>query len=240
MRKLMCIVAHPDDECFGFGGALALAAQAGVEVHVVCLTDGQAATNRGESNDAAELGRMRRDELARSCKVLGVAHHELLHFQDGHLEHHSLHDLAQPLVQRIRSVQPEAVVTFGLDGGLNAHADHTSVSAAASAAFHWSMRSNRYPELGAPFLPQRLYHLSSDFTFPDRQPVHPAPWNVRLDISSVRQLKEQAFLEHTSQVPVFDKIKPFWDRFGAFEYYLQQAGPGDAHASTPSDTMFPG
>ncbi len=44
--KLVCVVAHPDDECYAFGGALALAAAQGVETYVVCLTDGQAATNR--------------------------------------------------------------------------------------------------------------------------------------------------------------------------------------------------
>ena len=47
--KLMCVVAHPDDECFAFGGALALAADTGIETYVVCLTDGQAATNRGDA-----------------------------------------------------------------------------------------------------------------------------------------------------------------------------------------------
>ena len=45
--RLLCITAHPDDECFAFGGALALAAGRGVEVSVICLTDGQAATHRG-------------------------------------------------------------------------------------------------------------------------------------------------------------------------------------------------
>ena len=42
------MVAHPDDECYAFGGALALAADRGVETYVICLTDGQAATNRGD------------------------------------------------------------------------------------------------------------------------------------------------------------------------------------------------
>ncbi len=68
----MCVVAHPDDECFGFGGSLALAAGLGWQTNVICLTDGQAATHRGESKDAADLGRMRREELAASCRILGV------------------------------------------------------------------------------------------------------------------------------------------------------------------------
>ena len=54
--KLMCVTAHPDDECYAFGGALALAADRGVETYVVCLTDGQAATNRGDAADGEALG----------------------------------------------------------------------------------------------------------------------------------------------------------------------------------------
>ncbi len=61
--KLLCVTAHPDDECFAFGGALALAVERGVEVSVLCLTDGQAATNRGTAKSGAELGAMRRKEF---------------------------------------------------------------------------------------------------------------------------------------------------------------------------------
>src|SRR5580698_2383642 len=61
--KLMCVVAHPDDECFGFGGALALAADRGIETYVVCLTDGQAAANRGDAATGEALGAIRREEF---------------------------------------------------------------------------------------------------------------------------------------------------------------------------------
>jgi len=62
----MCVVAHPDDECFAFGGALALAADRGIETYVICLTDGQAATHRGDAASAQDLGKMRREEFAAS------------------------------------------------------------------------------------------------------------------------------------------------------------------------------
>ena len=78
----LCVTAHPDDECFGFGGALMLAAERGIETSVVCFTDGQGATNRGAATTAAELGQMRRAEFAASCKILGVTRHEVLDYQE--------------------------------------------------------------------------------------------------------------------------------------------------------------
>ena len=39
-RSLMVIVAHPGDEAFGFGGAIATAAAEGAYVVVVCVTRG--------------------------------------------------------------------------------------------------------------------------------------------------------------------------------------------------------
>ena len=127
--KLLCIVAHPDDECFAFGGALALAADQGIETSVICLTDGQAATNRGDSNSAEDLGRMRRQEFTDSCNVLGVTHHEFLDYQDAQLEHADFSRAARRLVEKIRAFRPQVVLTFGLDGALNTHPDHTMVAA---------------------------------------------------------------------------------------------------------------
>src|SRR5580700_11237528 len=98
--KLLCVTAHPDDECFGFGGALMLAAERGVETSVICFTDGQAATNRGSAASGAELGRMRREEFAASCRILDVTHHELLDYQDAQLEFANFSDTAAMLVER--------------------------------------------------------------------------------------------------------------------------------------------
>ena len=40
-RKMLVVVAHPDDETFGMGGTLALYAQLGVGIHLVCTTRGK-------------------------------------------------------------------------------------------------------------------------------------------------------------------------------------------------------
>lgn len=237
--RLLCVVAHPDDECFAFGGALTLAAERGVETTVICLTDGQAATNRGSAANGKELGEMRRAEFVASCKVLGVAHYELLDYQDAQLEFANLSELAGKLVARIRSFRPQVVLTFGNDGGLNTHPDHTVVSAATTAAFHWSGSPKRYLELGELYQPQRLYHLTTSYFLPDRQPPLPAPWTLTLDISSVFDRKREAFRVHASQAPLMERTKPVFDEHGHEERYTLVASPVPQPARQSTD-MFEG
>jgi LmbE family N-acetylglucosaminyl deacetylase len=236
---MMCVVAHPDDECFAFGGALRLAADRGIETYVVCLTDGQAATNRGDAESGAELGKMRREEFRASCEVLGVTEYELMGYEDGQLEYVNFSVAAGRLVERIRRFQPSVVVTFGGDGGMNTHADHMMVSMLTTAAFHWSRQTKRYPELGVPHKAQRLYYLTTNFLWPERQPPVPIPWTVRLDIGSVRQRKTEAFRQHVSQAPLMEKTKEIFEKHGGEEYYAL-AAVADPQAATLTTDLFDG
>ena len=230
---MLCVVAHPDDECFAFGGALALAAERGVETYVICLTDGQAATNRGDAASGAELGKMRREEFIASCKVLGVKHTELMDYQDGRLEFVDFSRAAGRLVERIRRFKPDVVLTFGGDGGPNTHSDHMMVSSLTTAAFHWAGREKRYPDLATVFQPRRLYHLSTEFFLPDRQAPLPIPWSVKLDIETVRECKNDAFRAHTSQAPLMERTKEVFEVYGGQEFYTLVAAtdPQPAHLS---------
>ncbi len=218
--RLLCVVAHPDDECFAFGGALALAAERGVETSVICLTDGQAATHRGGAANPEQLGAMRSKEFADSCAVLGVRHHELLDYQDAQLEYHSLHELGCELTQRVRSLRPHVVLTFGGEGALNNHPDHTTVSSAATAAFHWSGNAKRFPQFGTPWRPQRLFYLTTNFFLPDRPAPLVAPWTCVLDVRSVADRKRRAFEAHTSQAPLLAVANTVFDQHGAEERYV--------------------
>ena len=237
--KLMCVVAHPDDECFAFGGTLALVAARGVETYVVCLTDGKAATNRGSSKTGEELGRTRAAEFTAACAVLGVRHHEMLDLEDGRIEFAEFSRTAGRLVERMRRFRPDVVVTFGLDGGLNTHADHMMVAMLTSAAFHWAGRAKRYPELASSFQPRRLFFLSTKVFLPDRQPPLPSPWSVRVDIGSVLFRKQEAFRAHRSQAPLMESTKEFFAEHGDAEYYTLAAGP-TPEAVHQGDDLFAG
>jgi LmbE family N-acetylglucosaminyl deacetylase len=237
--KMMCVVAHPDDECFAFGGALGLAAERGVETYVVCLTDGQAATNRGDAASGVALGEMRREEFQASCEVLGVARHELLDYQDGQLEFVEFSVAAGRLVERMREFRPDVVMTFGGDGGLNTHADHMMVSMLTTAAFHWAGRVKRYPEMGEPHKAQRLYYLTANYFLPERVPPMPIPWTVKLNVGSVLERRMEAFRQHVSQAPLMEKTKEYFARYGAEEYYTLVAAT-DPQAAALTTDLFDG
>lgn len=235
----MCIVAHPDDECFAFGGALALAAKRGIETNVICLTDGQAAANRGDAESSAHLGQIRRAEFFASCKVLSVTHPEILDYQDAKLEHVNLSHAAGRLVEKIRLFRPDVVLAFGGDGGQNTHPDHVMASFLATAAFHWAAQSKRYLGLGEPHRAKRLYYVTANFHIPDRPPAMTMPWTVTLDIASVRDQKTEAFRQHISQAPLMERTKDVFAKYGAEEFYTLVA-TADPQPARPQIDLFEG
>jgi LmbE family N-acetylglucosaminyl deacetylase len=237
--RLLCVVAHPDDECFAFGGALALAAARGVETYVICLTDGQAATYRGTATSGKELGKMRREELEASCDVLGVTKHELLDYEDAHLEFADFSKLSAELVARIRGFRPHVVITFGPDGGANTHPDHTIVASATTAAFHWAGHPKRFLDRGGLWQPQRLYHLTQSWFLPERHKFLPAPWTLTLDISTVLEKKMEAFRKHTSQAPLEEQTRELFLKHGNEERYTLAASMVPQPAAQSTD-MFEG
>ncbi len=237
--KLLLVVAHPDDECFAFGGALALAADRGVETHVICLTDGQAASNRGSASSAEELGRMRRAEFAASCDVLGVHHHESWGYQDGQLEFADFSAVAGRLVAKMRELKPEVVLTFGPDGAVNTHPDHTMVSAFTSAAFHWAASAKRFPALGPVHAAARLYLLSTSYFMEGRPAPMPMPWTLTLDVRSVMGRKHEAFCRHVSQAPLVEQTKTMFEQLGQYEHYVLSAAR-EPQAATQTTEMFEG
>lgn len=215
----MCITAHPDDECYAFGGALALAAERGIETHVLCLTDGQAARNRGNAESGAELGRVRREEFAASCRVLGVSHYSLLDYRDGELMQAPFLETANLLTGILRRVQPNVVITFGSDGGMNSHPDHMMVSHLTTTAFHWAAQEKRAIEAGPTFRPDRLFYVTTDTFLPERPRQMPIPWTAVLNVESVRECRDEAFRQHRSQAPLMEATRGFFQEHGGIELY---------------------
>src|SRR5947207_6450298 len=86
--RLMCVLAHPDDESLGTGGTLAKYAGEGVATYLVTATRGE----RGRFGDSKEspgpeiVGRAREAELRAAAKELGIREVSLLDYEDGRLD----------------------------------------------------------------------------------------------------------------------------------------------------------
>src|SRR2546421_5874384 len=72
--KLMCVLAHPDDESMGTGATLARYAAEGVETYLVTATRGEYGWQFApEDNPGPEaLGKRREAELREAVRVLGL------------------------------------------------------------------------------------------------------------------------------------------------------------------------
>jgi LmbE family N-acetylglucosaminyl deacetylase len=212
MLKLLCITAHPDDEAGAFGGTLLHYAERGVETSVICMTEGTAARNRGTANTNEELAHLRRAEFADSLKVLRIGHGEILHYQDSKLDRTDLYTAVGDLVFRIRQIRPHVMMTFGPDGGLTAHLDHAMAGVFATQAFEWAGRPDRYPEQLqkglTPHRTQKLYYHTADFLLPERPPISQPTVTARIDVGTDRfERKMEAFRKHTTQAPLFEKVR---------------------------------
>ncbi len=132
--RLLGVFAHPDDEIFCMGGTAAHHVARGGSAAVVSLTQGEA----GQIRDATvasrrTLAEVRRRELAEAAAVLGIAETRCLGWLDGTLAD----EPTGPMVDAVRScideLRPDAIVSFGPDGGYG-HPDHVIASTVATEA----------------------------------------------------------------------------------------------------------
>ena len=161
-QRLLAMYAHPDDETFCAGGALAKYAAAGVEIMVVSMTRGEA----GQIRDAGAatrraLGETRALELRRACRHLGVEHVMCLDYGDGKLATLNPMTLTARTTAIIRAFRPDVVLTFG-DDGVYGHPDHIAIGDATDRAFRLASDPSQFPEQRAaglaPHAPAQLYH----------------------------------------------------------------------------------
>jgi N-acetyl-1-D-myo-inositol-2-amino-2-deoxy-alpha-D-glucopyranoside deacetylase len=118
-RTLLAVFAHPDDESIACGGLLARCAELGARVVLLCATHGEYQPGVRDER----LFETRARELQNAAVALGLADVILLDYPDGHLRCVDEEELERRLTAEIRRVNPDVVVTFGVDG-LYWHPDH--------------------------------------------------------------------------------------------------------------------
>lgn len=131
--RLLCVLAHPDDEALGCGALLAHAAAEGIETYVLTATRGERGRIGGDRPGAEIAGPLREAELRCAAAILGVRELHLLGFLDGDLDRAEPRDAAARIAAHLRRIRPQVVVTFSADGSYG-HPDHVAISQLTGAA----------------------------------------------------------------------------------------------------------
>ena len=170
--SVLAAFGHPDDEGFGCGGLLALLADGGARITMVCATNGDV----GEISDPGlatpqNLGQVRREEMRRAMAVTGITDVRFLGYRDSGMDGTDDNDhpdsllQAEPgrvvaqVVQVIRETRPDVVLTHDPTGGYG-HPDHITIHNHVTQAFSLAADPGYQPDPDAassPWQPRLLY-----------------------------------------------------------------------------------
>ena len=189
---LAAVLAHPDDESVGCGGALALAHDAGATTRLLVVTRGEAG-----SPDAAtdpSVGDRREAELICAARALGLDEVSLLDgYPDGGVADQAFETLITEIAAWLADRRPDAVITFG-PHGVTGHPDHVVVGNAT----RWAVE--RLADVG--LAPNAVYVISPIFD-PSGKKYDLSPEELgathRIEITDVAPRKADALACHASQ-----------------------------------------
>ena len=215
-RRLVAVVAHPDDDTFGCSGTVALHADdPDLRFVLVHATSGEAGMISDPLLATREtLGVVREEEDRRSWIALGREpdRHEFLRYPDSGLEDVPLEELVERIGTILRDERPDVVMTFGPEG-ITGHADHIRVGEATTEAFHRCRVDGGdgfHRLLHVALAETTLAEFSSRLVALGRDPIDPTqPFQPRavpdgtigvvVDCSSIVHRKQAAILEHATQ-----------------------------------------
>ncbi|WP_051699669.1 PIG-L deacetylase family protein [Streptomyces sp. NRRL F-4474] len=208
LPSLLGVFAHPDDEALLAGGVLAQHAAAGAATAVVTATWAS--------------GTHRAGELADALAILGAGTPRLLGFADDRIPDSApgrprlcevpMDDVVKGIVEHIRAVRPQVVVTHDAYGQMTGHPAHLRTHEATVLAVHAAGLEYRYPDAGAPWRPQALYaatHPDSGAVVLSRRlqqvgkrtlTVPDAHITAAVDVTPWLVQKERTILAHRSEV----------------------------------------
>lgn len=203
--KVLCVVAHPDDETFFAGGTIAKLVKNGHVVKLVTATKGE----MGELGNPPlctqeELGHVREIELRNAAKILGISQIFFLDYIDATLDKIPLSELSEKIENIILGEQPDIVITFNKEGG-SRHPDHMQINKAVTQAFaEYAKKTNKHVRLYYSDIPKsllaKLEQLGTLYTsFGKIEGTDEEEITTVVDITETTEIKLKAFQCHKTQ-----------------------------------------
>jgi len=208
LGTILSVWAHPDDESYCCAGLMAVAARAGNRVVCVTATRGElGSTDTERWPNGPTLADVRTKELAACLAEIGVTEHIWLDYPDGGCADVDPAEAVARLRAIADDVQPDAVLTFGPDGGTY-HPDHISVSnwtteamRDSNAALHYASITPQWQDALTQFVDPKLVMMTDDE--PLVSPIDTLSIHALLD-DELLDMKLRAMLCQESQIgPLF-------------------------------------
>ncbi len=244
MKRMLVIVAHPDDESFGPSGTLALYARLGVEIHLVCVTNGEAsdivlpgteALNAGERR--LVLTRIRQQEVRLAADVIGIAQIDFLNYPDGQLCNAIYHDIAHDIMTKIEYYSPHVIIAPEPQG-ITGHLDHIAVSMITTYAF---INTKQGQKLYYVCLPKEIVNMTPyEHYFVYFPPGYDqSSITTRIDYSSFADIKIKAIRQHASQINDGNKLIDILKTIPKIDHFILHKYR-NCEISLPEDDLFLG
>ncbi|MFF9866139.1 MULTISPECIES: N-acetyl-1-D-myo-inositol-2-amino-2-deoxy-alpha-D-glucopyranoside deacetylase [unclassified Streptomyces] len=285
-RRLLLVHAHPDDESINNGATMAKYAAEGAQVTLVTCTRGEEGEviPPGLAHLAPDrddrLGPHRVGELAAAMKELGVTDHRFLggpgrfrdsgmmgapqNHRDGAFWHTDVDEAAPYLVEVIRSVRPQVLITYDPDGGYG-HPDHIQAHRVAVRAAELAAERAYRRDLGDPYEIAKVYwnrvprtvaeegfaRLRATGAFPRSAAVGDVPGVVddalvtaEIDGTPYAGRKAAAMRAHATQITVEGAFFALSNKLGqplfTTEYYQLAQGRSGARPGEREHDLFAG
>lgn len=194
-KRILVILAHPDDPEYFCGATLARWAMEGHSIHYCILTRGERGTNEHFSYKK-DIKQIRETEQKRAAAVIGVQEVIFLDAPDGFVQ--VTDDLKHALVRIMRQYKPNIVVscdprTYLIHGDTINHPDHRAAGQAVfDCIFPAVQNEDFYRDLKQEGIyPHQVEELWLSLT---SQP------DVYMDVTKTWQKKIEALLQHSSQI----------------------------------------
>lgn len=148
-KTILAIFPHPDDES-ALGEVLIKYSQMGYHVQLIIATDGKDGTRVTKIPAGDSLGNLRKDESRCACRTMGIAEPiflgiERLDTKIGVGKYFGEHKKFLALIkQKIDSIQPNLILTFGPDGDTH-HSEHIVTGAAVTELLLREGWVDKYP-----------------------------------------------------------------------------------------------
>jgi LmbE family N-acetylglucosaminyl deacetylase len=237
-QRLMVVMPHPDDECFGCASTIARYSAEGGSVTLVTMTRGGAGLWNGRAaGDLRNLTDVRELELRDAAGELGVRFIEIFDYPDGALEKVEEVEAVRErfvgdIVRCLRAHRPQVVICFGPEGAYG-HPDHKVTSRLTVQACSLSGDASKY-ELEALALgleawsPSKLYFQTATTAAAESLQLPPQPpITARISVRGYQEAKLRAFTQHRSQTQEWEALRTYVATQADVEVFsLVGAAPG--------------